>query len=260
MGIFGCPVWSRGRFPGQESDSFFWCCWDLLPSLSSHSSVPEDKFGVLFVPWSGTWVGRFLCVPLQICSFRLWRRIAMSLSPLFPDGIIVAIKSAGSEALVSAKPRAHDTRGLSTSWALFNGASIDQITKAAYWSNSNSFISCYLRDVVALEATFGLASLGASGLLALTLRVRGDPPLISPFSYPPPFLVFGGLLCYSGTVKDYIGRWARILYSNYKNLYWFYYLIRILAHLPRLPAHLPPFHFIYLTQRKEGVSLVLTGQ
>ena len=36
-----------------------------------------------------------------------------------------AIKSAGSEALISSKPRAHDTHGLSTSWALFNGASVD---------------------------------------------------------------------------------------------------------------------------------------
>ena len=83
--------------------------------------------------------------------------------PTLSRWIVEAIKSAGSEALVSANPRAHDTHGLSTSWALFNGASINQIQKAAYWSNVNSFISCYLRDVVALEASFILASLSASG-------------------------------------------------------------------------------------------------
>ena len=71
---------------------------------------------------------------------------------------------------VSSKPHAHDTRGLSASWALFSDATIDQITKAAlYWSNANLFISCYLCDVVALETSFGLASLGASGSL------RSDP-------------------------------------------------------------------------------------
>ena len=39
--------------------------------------------------------------------------------------IVKAISSAGPSALVSATPRAHDTHGLSTSWALFNGASVD---------------------------------------------------------------------------------------------------------------------------------------
>ena len=31
--------------------------------------------------------------------------------------------------------RAHDTRRLSTSWALFNGASTEEIVKAAHWAN-----------------------------------------------------------------------------------------------------------------------------
>ena len=51
-------------------------------------------------------------------------------------------------------------RALSTSWALFNGATIEQIQKAAFSSNTNSFIPCYFKDVVALEASFALASLG----------------------------------------------------------------------------------------------------
>ena len=135
----------------------------FLPSLSSHSSVPEDKVWcpVRALKW---YLSRSLPLrsspDLFISTLAPHRHVSLA---TISRWIIVAIKSAGSEALVSAKPRAHDTRGLSTSWALFNGASIDQITKAAYWSNSNSFISCYLRDVVALEATFGLASLGASG-------------------------------------------------------------------------------------------------
>ena len=101
--------------------------------------------------------------------------------PTLSRWIVEAIKSAGPEALVSSNPHAHDTHGLSTSWALFNSASIDQIQEAAYWSNPNSFISCYLRDVVALEASFGLASRRSFGLVAFHSN------LIFPF--PPPLVV-----------------------------------------------------------------------
>ena len=52
---------------------------------------------------------------------------------------------------------------LSTSWALFNGASLIDIVKAAYWSNSNTFVACYLMDVVSKEGVFGRAALATSG-------------------------------------------------------------------------------------------------
>ena len=133
----------------------------FLPSLSAHSSVMQDK----------------LWCPVRALKWYVDRSSSLRTSPdLFistvaPHSrvspktisrwIVKAISSAGPSALVSATPRAHDTRGLSTSWALFNGASVDQITQAAYWSNPNSFITCYLRDVVCLEAAFGLASLSA---------------------------------------------------------------------------------------------------
>ena len=131
----------------------------FLPSLSAHSSVMQDK----------------LWCPVRALKWYVDRSSSLRTSPdLFistvaPHSrvspktisrwIVKAISSAGPSALVSATPRAHDTRGLSTSWALFNGDSVDQITQAAYWSNPNSFITCYLRDVVCLEAAFGLASL-----------------------------------------------------------------------------------------------------
>ena len=134
----------------------------FLPSLSSHSSVMQDK----------------LWCPVRALKWYVDRSSSLRTSPglfistIAPHShvslrtisrwIVEAINSAGPDALISAAPRAPDTRGLSTSWALFNGASVDQITRAAYWSNPNSFITCYLRDVVSLEASFGLASLGAS--------------------------------------------------------------------------------------------------
>ena len=47
--------------------------------------------------------------------------------------LVECIKMAGPEAIFADKVRAHDTKALSTSWALFNGASVTDIVKAAYW-------------------------------------------------------------------------------------------------------------------------------
>ena len=90
----------------------------FLPSLSSHSSVPEDKVWcpVRALKW---YLNRSLPLrsspDLFIWTMAPHRHVSLA---TISRWIIVAIKSAGSEALVSAKPRTHDTRGLSTSWAL----------------------------------------------------------------------------------------------------------------------------------------------
>ena len=50
--------------------------------------------------------------------------------------------SAGQEAIVQgATPHAHDTRSISTSWALFNGVSLEEIMRAAYWQFKNLFMA-----------------------------------------------------------------------------------------------------------------------
>ena len=54
--------------------------------------------------------------------------------------------------------RAHDTRRLSASWALFNGASIQDILQAAHWAAETTFTSFYLKDVVWNEDRFARAS------------------------------------------------------------------------------------------------------
>ena len=59
-------------------------------------------------------------------------------------------------------PFAHDTRSVSTSWALFSGVSVEEIHKAAYWRSLNSFISFYLRDIPAAEPSFSRAALAAA--------------------------------------------------------------------------------------------------
>ncbi|XP_072165932.1 uncharacterized protein [Diadema setosum] len=81
--------------------------------------------------------------------------------------IVEAIQASGTEALLpGANPRAHDTRGISTSWALFQGVPLAEIQKAAYWHSSNSFISHYLRDIPAGEESFASAVLTAAGSVA----------------------------------------------------------------------------------------------
>ena len=54
--------------------------------------------------------------------------------------------------------RAHDTRRLSTSWALFNGAPLSEILQAAHWARETTFTSFYLKDVCT-EDNFARASL-----------------------------------------------------------------------------------------------------
>ena len=77
--------------------------------------------------------------------------------------IVAAIQAAGPEALAPGNvPRAHDTRSVATSWALFNGVSVEEIHKAAYWRSPNSFISFYLKDVPAAEPSFSRAALSAA--------------------------------------------------------------------------------------------------
>ena len=44
-------------------------------------------------------------------------------------------------------PKAHDTRKLSVSWALFNGATLKEILKAAHWTSEGTFASFYLKDI-----------------------------------------------------------------------------------------------------------------
>ena len=55
--------------------------------------------------------------------------------------------------------RAHDTRKISVSWALFNGASLKEILKAAHWASENTFTSFYLKDVYSEEGNFARSSI-----------------------------------------------------------------------------------------------------
>jgi len=53
--------------------------------------------------------------------------------------------------------RAHDTRALSASWALFQGVKLQEVMNAAFWAAETTFTSFYLRDVLSNETAFSLA-------------------------------------------------------------------------------------------------------
>ena len=55
--------------------------------------------------------------------------------------------------------RAHDTRRLSTSWALFNGASVTEIIRAAHWASDNTFTTFYMKDVPTKETRFARSAI-----------------------------------------------------------------------------------------------------
>ena len=96
-----------------------------------------------------------------------------------------AIKAAGPDALVSdITPHAHDTRSISTSWALFQGVPIEEIHKAAYWRSPNSFISFILgTSLPRFLLSPGQLSPPRQGQRSATTRASIKPPRLS-FSVP----------------------------------------------------------------------------
>ena len=135
----------------------------FIQPLSAHSSVTEDKIWcpvrALKYYWSRTKDRR--------SSDQLFIITRDPFTPaskeVISKWIVAAIRAAGPSVLSpGVTPRAHDTRSISASWALFSGVSVEEIQQAAYWRTPNSFISFYLRDVPAAELNFSRAALLAA--------------------------------------------------------------------------------------------------
>ena len=58
--------------------------------------------------------------------------------------------------------RAHSTRGLATSWALFKGVSIQEVCAAACWASPHTFVRFYKLDVTSPTLAHSVLSLGSS--------------------------------------------------------------------------------------------------
>lgn len=131
----------------------------FIPSLKSLSSVSQDK---LWCPVRALKWYLHRTKDLRT-SDNLFVSINSPHGSVSPDTIsrwiVQAIKAGGVSSILSQKVRAHDTRGIASSWALFQGVPLDDILKAAYWHNPNTFTSCYLSDVISSEAAFASAVL-----------------------------------------------------------------------------------------------------
>ena len=134
----------------------------FLPAISTLSSVEEDKVWcpVRALKW---YVDRTKSIrassSLFVATIAPHKEVATS---TLARWLVECIKMAGTEAILTDRVRAHDTRSVSSLWALFNGACLKDIQQAAFWLNPNSFISCYLKDVVVSEASFAAAVLRTS--------------------------------------------------------------------------------------------------
>ena len=135
----------------------------FLCKLSTFSSVSEDR---VWCPVRALKYYLSSSGPLR-SSDKLFVTTQRPYSAASPQSIsrwiVEGIKAAGPEALTSGRePRAHDTRSISSSWALLAGVPTEDILKAAYWRSKNSFIAFYLRDVCAGEERFGASLLKAA--------------------------------------------------------------------------------------------------
>ena len=76
---------------------------------------------------------------------------------------VEAVQTAGPEVLSDGvRPRAHDTRGVGTSWAPFHGVVLHEMMKAAFWLSPNTFVLCYNNIIM--------------GSCIALMSVRYDPP------------------------------------------------------------------------------------
>ena len=112
--------------PSSQSVEIF------LPSLSSFSSVEADKVWcpVRALKWflDRTKDKRY-STSLFVSSIESFKAISKA---SISRWLVECITMAGPVALVSGRLRAHDTRSVSSSWALFNGASLKVFQQAAY--------------------------------------------------------------------------------------------------------------------------------
>src|SRR4029434_10148428 len=68
-----------------------------------------------------------------------------SLSRWIVEAIVLSYKSLSLEP--PERQRAHSTRGVSSSWALLKGVSVEEVCKVASWSSRHTFIKFYKLDV-----------------------------------------------------------------------------------------------------------------
>lgn len=105
------------------------------------------KSDQLFVSWASPHKGR----PLSRQRLAHW----------IVEAIALAYSCKGSQAPPGL--RAHSTRGVATSWALFRGVSVQDICAAASWATPHTFVRFYRLDVAQSSLAQAVLDSGASG-------------------------------------------------------------------------------------------------
>ena len=103
-----------------------------------------------------------LCDQLFVCFANPARGKALSkqrLSHWIVEAISLAYSSRGLP--LPQGVRAHSTRGMATSWALFRGVSVTDICAAASWSSPHTFVRFYRLDVTAPSVAHSVLSAGS---------------------------------------------------------------------------------------------------
>ena len=141
----------------------------FLAPISSFSSVTEDKVWcpVRALRW---YTNRTKQIRTSDQLFVISREPFSAASrDTLSRWIVDAISAAGEAALLTdARPKAHDTRGIGTSWALFQGVHLDDILRAAFWRSANSFTSFYLKDIPSGEERFASSALKAAAAASVS--------------------------------------------------------------------------------------------
>ena len=136
----------------------------FVPDIKSFSAVADDKLWcpVRALKW---YISR--TASLRAGHKQLFITTTSPFRPASRDTIarwiVTAIRSVpGGWPAANGPIRAHDVRGVSSSWAFFKGVPLGDITQAACWKNPNTFSECYLKDVLQAEGRAGREVLKAA--------------------------------------------------------------------------------------------------
>ncbi|XP_056112700.1 uncharacterized protein LOC130089419 [Rhinichthys klamathensis goyatoka] len=138
------PAFHPPPFSSPEEERLHCLC----PVRTLYSYVQRThslrKSNQLFVSWADSYKGK----PISRQRLSHW----------VVEAIGLCYRSMNIEPPVGL--RAHSTRGMATSWALFKGISIQEICAAASWSSPHTFIRFYRLDVT--EPSLAHSVLGVS--------------------------------------------------------------------------------------------------
>ena len=132
-------------FTSEEDERLHCLCPVRALRMFIDRSEASGKSDRLFVSWAPRVAGK----PIAKQTLSHW----------IVEAIQLAYSSAGVAAPVGL--RAHSTRGVATSWALFRGVSIQDVCNAASWASPLTFARFYSLDVTAPQVAhtvLGVAS------------------------------------------------------------------------------------------------------